>query len=133
MSRGAPLEQPYMAERWFSLLLQAVAEDPRGKAGVAERLLAGGAGSVGRTQLSLVLNGRYPASTERLAAKVLAVFDRHHCPYLGEPVLSEYCLQLNRGPVPTWDPSALDNRRACRVCAHRPGPETPSQPSGDRS
>ena len=116
--------QPYMTERWFALLTRAVADDPRGKAGVVDRLQAAGAERVGRTQLSLVMNGHYPASTCQLAAKVLAVFDRHPCPYLGCEVSIEHCIEVNRGPAPTWDPAALDQRRCCHGCPHRPSTPT---------
>lgn len=115
-----PTQQPYMAERWFRLLEKAVAEEPRGKAGVVDRLIAAGAQRVSRTQLSLVLSGTYPASPQRLAAKVLAVYDRHHCPYLGADVSIDHCIAITRGPVPTWDPAALDNRRVCQTCPHKP-------------
>lgn len=114
------IQQPYMAERWFALLVQAVESDPRGRAGVAEHMQAAGEERVSRVQISLVLDGVYPASTERLAAKVLAVFDRHDCPYLGEPVTNDTCRQANAGPPPTWDPAALDQRRVCQNCPHHP-------------
>lgn len=123
------IRQPYMCERWYSLLKQAVAEDPRGKSGVVDRLRAAGAERVGRTQLSLVLNGRYPASTRKLAAKVLAVFDRRPCPYLGTEVAIEHCIEVNRGPAPTWDPAGLDQRRCCHACPNRP--LVSSTPQGD--
>lgn len=116
----ARVEQPYMGERWFALLAQAVQDDPRGKAGVVLRLQAAGAAKISRAQLSLVLNGRYPASTQRLAAKVLALLDRHPCPYLGSEVGIDHCREINAGPAPTWDPAALDNRRICQGCAHKP-------------
>jgi len=112
--------QPYMMERWFTLLQQAVADDPRGIAGTSDRLVAAGAKRAGRTQLSLALRGHYPASTRQLAAKVLAVFDRHPCPYLGTEVTVEHCIEVNRGPAPTWDPAALDQRRCCQTCPHKP-------------
>lgn len=112
--------QKYMEERWFALLLKAVADDPRGKAGVVERLQNAGAVRVGRTQISLVINGRYPAGTRSLAAKVLAVFDRHPCAYLGVDVSIEHCIEVNTGPAPTWDPAALDQRRCCHTCPYRP-------------
>lgn len=112
--------QPYMQERWYQLLQSAVADEPRGKAGVVDRLLAAGAQRVSRTQLSLILSGNYPASPARLAAKVLAVYDRHPCPYLGADVSIDHCIAINRGPAPTWDPAALDNRRICQTCPHKP-------------
>jgi len=115
--------KPYMQERWFTLLEQAIAEDPRGKAGVVDRLLAAGATRISRPQIALVVSGKYPAATDRLAAKVLAAFDRHHCPYLGAEVQIEHCITINRGPVPTWDPAALDNRRVCQTCPNKPATE----------
>ncbi len=136
MTEPTPHLQPYMAERWFALLLQAVADEPRGKAGVVDRLQAAGAERVGRTQLSLVMNGRYPASTRQLAAKVIAVFDRHPCPYLGTDVPIEHCLEVNRGPAPTWDPAALDQRRCCQSCPHQPPaliPPPPKPNDGEKS
>lgn len=114
------VEQAYMSERWYTLLDQAVAEHPDGCAGVAERLRRAGEVRVSRTQLSLVIAGKYPARTERLAAKVLAVLDRRSCPYLGAEVDLPHCVEVNRGPAPTWDPAALDNRRICQTCPHRP-------------
>jgi hypothetical protein len=125
MPAQAPQRQPYMDERWFLLLTQAVQDDPRGKAGVALRLQAAGAEKVGRTQLSLILNGHYPASTRLLAAKVLSLLDRHPCPYLGAEVAIEHCIAINAGPAPTWDPAALDQRRCCQTCPHQP--RTPNE------
>jgi len=109
----------YMQERWFHLLVDAVARDPRGKAGVAEKINAEG-GKVSRPQISLVINGAYKASTRHIAAKVLTVFDRHVCPYLGESIDVGQCQEINTGPTPTWDPAALDQRRTCQTCLHRP-------------
>lgn len=114
------MTRPYMSERWFGLLALAVADHPRGKAGVADKLSASGV-QVSRPQISLVMNGAYKASTRHLAAKVLATFDRHACPYLGTEIATDHCREVNSGPTPTWDPAALDMRRACQICPHAPG------------
>jgi len=127
---NAPISQAYMAERWFAILTAAVAADPRGRQGVADRLGEG----CGRASLSLVLNGKYPAGTGNIARRVLEVFDRYHCPYLGTDVQASFCIEVNAAPVPTWDPAALDLRRRCQTCEHRPGSPahdgspTPKQP-----
>jgi len=110
----------YMQERWFAILCAAVEADPRGRQGVAERLGQG----CGRAALSLVINGNYPARPDNIARRVLEIFDRYHCPYLGVDVQASFCLETNAAPVPTWDPAALDLRRRCQTCEHRPGGAT---------
>lgn len=119
--------QPYMDERWFAILMTAVAADKRGRQGVSERLGKG----CGRAALSLVISGQYPARPDNIARRVLEVFDRYRCPYLGVEVQAAFCVETNAAPVPTWDPAALDLRRRCQTCEHRPGAspaQTPPQP-----
>lgn len=114
----------YMQERWFTVLVEAVASDPRGRAGVAERL----GKKCGRSALSLVLSGEYPAEPGAVAKRVLEVYDRHPCPYFGTLVRAEFCRSASTGPVPIWDPAALELRRSCQTCEHRPAAaSTPSK------
>lgn len=103
----------YTNERWFALLVAAVENDPRGRQGVAERL------DVSRTQISLAISGKY-GNTVNLARRVLAVMDCHACRYLGTPVNDAYCQEVNLGPTPVWDPSAMDQRRVCQFCEFNP-------------
>lgn len=116
---GPSNPREYMVERWFSVLETAVEADPRGMQGVADRLGRG----CGRTALSLILSGAYPAQPGKVARRVLEVYDRYRCPYLGADVQASFCAETASGPVPTWDPSALDLRRACQTCPHRPIPQ----------
>jgi hypothetical protein len=113
--------QAYQQERWFQILTNAVAADKRGRQGVADRLGRG----CGRAALSLVLNGHYPAKPDNIARRVLEIYDRYPCPYLGTDVLAEFCIETNSGTVPTWDPAALDLRRRCQSCEHRPPHDQP--------
>ena len=115
---GPATVREYMVERWFSVLENAVEADPRGMQGVAERLGRG----CSRPTLSLVLRGAYPAQPGLVARRVLEEYDRYRCPYLGADVQASFCVETARGPIPTWDPSALDLRRACQTCPHRPIP-----------
>ena len=79
---------------------------------------------VSRPNLSRYLNNDLD-SVANIETAILACFDRHYCPYLGMEVGADHCREANTGPVPTWDPSALDQRRACQTCPH--GPVKPTQ------
>lgn len=78
-----------------------------------------------RATVSLVVRGVYNASPDRVLGKVLDTLDRRACPYLGTEVQAEYCRETNTGPTPTWDPSALAQRRMCQTCEHK---ELPCKP-----
>lgn len=106
----------YMNERWFSLLADAVARNPNGRAGVSVRLGAG----FGRSMISLVLAGKYKSPVGKLSKRVLEVFDRYPCPYLGTDIAAEVCREVNSGPEPVWDPAAMDQRDRCQTCRHKP-------------
>jgi len=73
-----------------------------------------------RSAVSMVLTGSYPARPDGVLAAALLVLDQHHCPYLGIVVEQAYCDETNSGPPPTWDPSALTQRRTCKACPHYP-------------
>lgn len=74
---------------------------------------------VGRSFLSRYLNNDL-SNVTNIEKAILGCFDRQQCPYLGTEVDSAMCVEVNSGPVPTWDPSALDQRRCCQTCAHNP-------------
>lgn len=110
------VERQYMRERWFAVLSRAMWADPRGMQGVADRL----GKKCGRTALSLVLSGKYPVVPVAIGQRVMEVYDRHLCPYLGVAVQASFCAETSAGPVPIWDPSALELRRRCQTCEHKP-------------
>lgn len=99
---------------WMTLLQQAIDADPRGIAGVADAI------DVARPTLSLVVNGKYPAKTDKVAAKVLAVYDRLDCPHLGESITRAVCAGHARRAAPTSSPRDMRHWRACRSCSHKP-------------
>jgi hypothetical protein len=74
---------------------------------------------VSRPNLSRYL-GNTLDSVANIETAILACFDRHACPYLGMEIDSGHCQEVNTGPVPTWDPAALDQRRCCQTCPHKP-------------
>jgi len=99
---------------WMQILRDAVRADPRGATGVAERM------GVSRPAVSLLLAGRYPAGTERMAALVLERLGRRTCPHTGEEIGPEVCDGWAVRPMPTSNPYDLQQWRACRRCEHYP-------------
>lgn len=106
----------YMQESWFLRLREEVAKRPDGVAGVTRWIEECGVGKISRPALSMILNGTYPAGVARIGAKLAALFARRTCPYLGEEVSFDYCVQVTSGPAPTYDPSLLENRTHCNRC-----------------
>ncbi|MCW3479709.1 XRE family transcriptional regulator [Neisseriaceae bacterium JH1-16] len=97
--------------RWMPLL-RAEAERTS-IADIAKRL------GYSRTSISLVLAGRYPGGTERIAAAVLAELDGWTCPHLQQPIKAEACQEIAFGPAPTHHPMKLTHWRACQNCSNR--------------
>ncbi|GAB6035798.1 hypothetical protein JCM15519_03570 [Fundidesulfovibrio butyratiphilus] len=101
-----------MRERdWLALLEEEAARTSI--AAVARRL------GYARTSVSLALSGKYPGTTDKLAATVLAVLGTVDCPHLGFPVSPARCA-ANSGKMPTSSPGDLRLWRACQACPHNP-------------
>ena len=99
---------------WLDLLKAAVDADPRGIAGVADVL------GISRTALSMAINGKYPAKTDKIAQRVLAHYDRHDCPHTGESIVRAACHALASRQAPTNSPREMRHWRACQGCEHKP-------------
>lgn len=100
---------------WFELLVKAAAAHPAGIQGVADDL------GVSRTAISLVLGGKYPARTNKIAAKVIDQYARHTCPHTGVEISHAECRSLSTSAVPTSSPQAMRYWRVCRTCNHNRG------------
>lgn len=95
---------------WLTLLRAEV--DRTSKAATGRRL------GYARTTISLAYHGRYPGSTDRLEAKVLAVLaDEVTCPATGEPMSREEFERILASPMPTSNPKALRRWLAIRQAA----------------
>jgi hypothetical protein len=103
-----------MLERWRQLLNEAVATDPRRIAGVADRL------GLSRSAISQVVSGTYPASTRRIAARVLDHYDHIACPHLGQSISRQRCAGYALRPCPTTSPAEVRHWRACQACPLKP-------------
>ncbi|MGL6047480.1 MAG: XRE family transcriptional regulator [Vogesella sp.] len=78
-----------------------------------------------RTSISLVLAGKYPGQTKRIADSVLKKLDRLVCPYLGEGLAVSECRAIATSAAPTHHPMKLSHWRACQRCPKRPQGEQP--------
>jgi hypothetical protein len=99
---------------WLDLLATAICENPRGIAGVAEQL------GVSRTTMSLVVAGKYPAKTDRIAARVLDTYARIACPHLGITITQSQCRAFAGRSAPTNSPRDMRHWRACQGCPLKP-------------
>lgn len=102
----------------LQLLQQAVAADPKGKAGVARRL----GPRCGRALLSRVLSPNDPLEiTEHLAGKVLETYHVIQCcPATGGEQPRSECMRIAGGKAPMHNPGAMRIWRTCQTCAHNP-------------
>lgn len=108
------IEQPYMAERWFSLLVAAVETDSRGRAGVAERI------GYSRGAVSNTLKGNYGAGVDGVAQAVLDHYDNPDCPLMGGRAIAR---RICRRTSLIQEPIGGDARTrwlTCQNCANRP-------------
>lgn len=99
---------------WTELFTAAVADTSAAE--VARRL------GVSRTAVSLIHNGKYPASTERFATRVLTVYGRVACPHLQAEIPFAECRAHHTREAPTSSPFAMRHWRACQGCPNRRKP-----------
>lgn len=101
---------------WQKLLNQAV--DAASITQVAARI------GISRTALSLVIGGKYPAKTDRIAVRVMDVYGRVTCPFLGTEITQAECRSHRGSAVPTSSPRAMQHWRACQTCTQYSNKET---------
>lgn len=97
---------------WLRMLTEAA--EASSKADVAREL------GISRVSVSMILNGKYPGDTSRMAARVLAKFDRVTCPYTGRSLTRGQCAEEAGRDIPTSSPAALRQWRACKKCKFNP-------------
>lgn len=77
---------------------------------------------ISRTSVSLLVAGKYPGDTRRMARRVntlLAPERTHTCPHTGEEITITACAKTS-AHMPTSGPAALRRWKACRDCARNP-------------
>lgn len=101
---------------WLKLLTDAV--EKSSKQAVADDL------GISRTAISLVMNGKYPASTDKIEALVMALYSRVDCPHLGESIAITQCKRHHSEKAPTSSPRAMRLWRACQTCPNKIGSQS---------
>lgn len=76
---------------------------------------------ISRTAVSLLLAGKYSASTDKVAARITAVacVGSTWCPHLRRSLSDAECRTASLSPMPQSDPAALRHWIACKSCPNR--------------
>lgn len=93
---------------WTDLLADAVKNSSKQR--VANAL------GVSRTAISLIMSNKYPASKQHIAHKVLEVYGRIQCPYLGTEITQAECRTNRTRTAPNNSPREMKFWRACQTC-----------------
>jgi hypothetical protein len=99
---------------WLQLLTAAISADPRGKAGVAERM------DISRPYVCRVLSGSIPVPSPRFIDRVLKTYQRLDCPHLGTSLAHSECQAHASRSYAALSHMEVDHWRACQRCQHRP-------------
>lgn len=75
-----------------------------------------------RSAVSLWLSGKY-ASPEKVAAAILARYERVICPFLGREIAPTECASFSCRPCPTSIAREARHWKACQDCEHKPTKE----------
>ena len=95
---------------WRAQLEAAVAREPRGIAGMAERMC------ISRTYISLVLSGKISPVSPRFIARVRACVDTVECPHLQRTLSSPQCSAYAARPYVVITAAEVPHWRACQKC-----------------
>jgi len=98
---------------WLDLLRAAVTAPGSSRQKVADAL------GMSRTAVSLVLDNKYPAKTDKIALKVMTVYGHVQCPFLGQQISFAACREYHERDAPTSSPFAMRHWRACQRCPNR--------------
>lgn len=104
---------------WRTVLAREIARDPRGKAGIAQRL------GVSRCYVSRVTSGgvsALAAVSPRFVSRVYDLESDVGCPATGGMIARRECLKA-LAPAPTHNPQAMRIWRECQTCAMKPHPQ----------
>lgn len=93
---------------WLAMLRQAVEASSR-------NVVAGKLG-ISRTAVSLILNDKYPASTDRIARRVMDLYGRVQCPFLAGEISHGECRAFQQREAPISSPREMRHWRTCKSC-----------------
>lgn len=97
---------------WQKLLLDAVKASTKKQ--VADQL------GVSRSTISLIVNGKYPASSDHVAKLVMEKLGQVDCPHLGRTITQAECRENSARQTPNNSPREMKFWRACQACPNNP-------------
>ncbi|KQI68022.1 hypothetical protein AN189_12960 [Loktanella sp. 3ANDIMAR09] len=75
----------------------------------------------GRTTVSLVVHGKYPAPTTNVENRVIEIFGGLvPCPHLKRSITADECKRASIGAMPTNSSDRLRHWTACQTCPLNP-------------
>lgn len=110
---------------WRELLANEVARDPRGKAGVADRLRGPNGKPVSRAYISRVMStgsSRIDVVSDKFIQRVLGLLHVVTCPATQQEQPREECRKAHAA-APTHNPQAMRVWRSCQTCPLKPHKE----------
>lgn len=104
---------------WLEVLRSQALKPEVTKKGIADQL------GISRTAVSLLIDGKYTARTDRVARKiankVMGLYaHRAWCPHIHQSITSAVCAEHHSAPMPMSDPAALRHWVACKNCPQNP-------------
>lgn len=109
---------------WRRALDAAIQADPRGRAGVAEKL------GVSRPYVSRVVNFHMPVAPASFIERVAAVYLRVQCPHLGQEIAPAECRTYSGRTYSACSQFEVDHWRACQRCPNRVATLVPAKAEG---
>lgn len=112
--------QEYFAKTepdWRAILEKAVAEHPKGKAGVSVRL------GVSRPYVSRILSSgasAYEAPGSFITKVIERLYMVAECPHTTQPQPFSECRAIAISPPPTHNPLRMALWKSCQRCPHKP-------------
>ena len=100
------MNNDYMEKQWFKVLKEEVERS-------SQRLAAEKFG-VSLTTVSLIMNGKYQAKTDKVADRVMQVYTNVECPYTGSVMTLKDCREQAASQAPTHNPIKMQHWRACQ-------------------
>ena len=102
---------------WKQRLNQLIEHNPRGMAGVAEKMGISGA-YVRRVCLKPGTKGRIEQPSPKFIARIYDAFGEIDCPHLQRPLTPAQCKKYHERDYIVIDATTVEHWRACQRCPH---------------
>lgn len=114
---------PVTVDNWREAVFEEAKQKGNSLAKIAQKI------GYARVSLSLAINDKYVGKTDKIRDAYIEYRKQVLCPYVGETVSRQYCIDHANGDAPTHHPAKLRHWQACQKCEYCP---KASGPKGDR-